>query len=105
MELFHNLIFGFSVALSLENLLYCFIGVLVGTLSLHGGGESQTVLEYGGMGGAFFRLGRGRHAGPPAWYLGAMLSYTLAPADPPGGVGRDYDYGALHFDLTVVLGA
>ena len=26
MELFHNLIFGFSVALSLQNLLYCFIG-------------------------------------------------------------------------------
>jgi len=32
MELFHNLIFGFSVAFSLENLFYCFIGVLVGTL-------------------------------------------------------------------------
>ena len=32
MELFNNLIFGFSVALSLQNLLYCFIGVLVGTL-------------------------------------------------------------------------
>ena len=32
MELFHNLIFGFSVALSLQNLLYCFIGVLLGTL-------------------------------------------------------------------------
>ena len=29
MELFHNLIFGFSVAFSLQNLLYCFIGVLV----------------------------------------------------------------------------
>ncbi|MBU2053937.1 MAG: tripartite tricarboxylate transporter permease [Proteobacteria bacterium] len=32
MELFNNLIFGFSVAFSLQNLLYCFIGVLVGTL-------------------------------------------------------------------------
>src|SRR5918995_2231379 len=32
MELFNNLIFGFAVALSLQNLLYCFIGVLVGTL-------------------------------------------------------------------------
>jgi TctA family transporter len=32
MEVFHNLIFGFSVALSWQNLLYCFIGVLVGTL-------------------------------------------------------------------------
>ena len=32
MELFNNLIFGFSVALSLQNLLYCFIGVSVGTL-------------------------------------------------------------------------
>jgi len=31
-DLFHNLIFGFSVAFSLHNLLYCFIGVLVGTL-------------------------------------------------------------------------
>jgi putative tricarboxylic transport membrane protein len=32
MDLFDNLIFGFSVALSLQNLMYCFIGVLVGTL-------------------------------------------------------------------------
>ena len=32
MELFHNLIFGFSVAFSFTNLVYCFIGVLVGTL-------------------------------------------------------------------------
>src|SRR6186997_2499428 len=32
MELFHNLIFGFEVALSWQHLLYCFIGVLVGTL-------------------------------------------------------------------------
>ena len=30
--MFHNLIFGFGVAFSLQNLLYCFIGVLVGTL-------------------------------------------------------------------------
>jgi putative tricarboxylic transport membrane protein len=32
MELFDNLAFGFGVAVSLQNLLYCFIGVLVGTL-------------------------------------------------------------------------
>jgi putative tricarboxylic transport membrane protein len=32
MELFHNLLFGFGVALSLQNLLYCFIGCLLGTL-------------------------------------------------------------------------
>src|SRR4051812_44993111 len=32
MDLFHNLIFGFTVAVSLQNLMYCFIGVLVGTL-------------------------------------------------------------------------
>ena len=31
MGLFHNLIFGFGVALSLQNLLYCFTGVFVGT--------------------------------------------------------------------------
>jgi putative tricarboxylic transport membrane protein len=31
-DLFNNLIFGFGVAFSLQNLLYCFIGVLVGTL-------------------------------------------------------------------------
>ena len=31
MELFNNLVLGFSVALSLQNLLYCFIGVFVGT--------------------------------------------------------------------------
>ena len=32
MDLFNNLIFGFSVALSLQNLLYCLIGCTVGTL-------------------------------------------------------------------------
>jgi TctA family transporter len=32
MELFNNLVFGFGVALSLQNLLYCLIGCLVGTL-------------------------------------------------------------------------
>ena len=32
MGLFDNLIFGFSVAFSLQNLIYCFVGVLVGTL-------------------------------------------------------------------------
>jgi TctA family transporter len=32
MELFDNLIFGFGVAFSLQNLMYCFIGVLLGTL-------------------------------------------------------------------------
>jgi len=31
-DLFDNLIFGLAVAISLQNLLYCFIGVLVGTL-------------------------------------------------------------------------
>src|SRR5512132_2017143 len=32
MDLFNNLIFGFGVAISLQNLLYCLIGVTVGTL-------------------------------------------------------------------------
>jgi TctA family transporter len=32
MDLFQNLIFGFGVAFSLQNLVYCFIGVLMGTL-------------------------------------------------------------------------
>jgi putative tricarboxylic transport membrane protein len=32
MELFHNLIYGFSVSLSLLNVLYCFLGCLLGTL-------------------------------------------------------------------------
>src|SRR3982074_2208754 len=32
MDLFNNLIYGFSVALSVQNLLYCLIGVTVGTL-------------------------------------------------------------------------
>ncbi len=31
MEIFNNLILGFSVALSLQNLLYAFVGVFVGT--------------------------------------------------------------------------
>ena len=32
MEIFHNLIFGFSVALSVQNLFYCFLGCFLGTL-------------------------------------------------------------------------
>src|ERR1700753_4311260 len=32
MELFHNLIYGFAVAFSWQNLMYCTIGVSVGTL-------------------------------------------------------------------------
>ncbi|HSO59718.1 MAG TPA: tripartite tricarboxylate transporter permease [Desulfobacterales bacterium] len=32
MEVFQNIIFGFSVALSLQNLVYCFLGCLLGTL-------------------------------------------------------------------------
>ena len=32
MELLHNLTLGFQTALSFKNLLYCFIGVLLGTL-------------------------------------------------------------------------
>ena len=32
MDLFNNLLFGFSVALSVQNVFYCFVGVLVGTL-------------------------------------------------------------------------
>ena len=32
MELFHHLIYGFNVALSFQNVLYCFIGCLLGTL-------------------------------------------------------------------------
>jgi TctA family transporter len=32
MDLLGNLIFGFGIAFSLQNLLYCFVGVLVGTL-------------------------------------------------------------------------
>ena len=31
MDIFNNLILGFSVALSLQNLMYCFLGVFVGT--------------------------------------------------------------------------
>lgn len=76
------------------------LGMLQGTLSVHGNGRSQTVLEYGGKLGAYFRVSDA----PPVWYLGSTLGYTLAPADPPGAVGRDYDFGALHLDFTVVLG-
>ena len=32
MEIFHNLILGFQVATTMQNLLFCFIGVLIGTL-------------------------------------------------------------------------
>src|SRR5512137_2088184 len=32
MDIFHNLFYGFSVALQPNNLLFCFFGVLMGTL-------------------------------------------------------------------------
>ena len=32
MDLLQNLILGFSVALTLQNLLYCFLGVFLGTM-------------------------------------------------------------------------
>src|ERR1043165_3212520 len=32
MEILHNLILGFGVALTIQNVMYCFIGVLLGTL-------------------------------------------------------------------------
>src|ERR1700760_2788205 len=32
METLHNLVFGFGVALTLQNVLYCFIGCFLGTL-------------------------------------------------------------------------
>jgi len=32
MEIVHHLVYGFSVALTLQNVLYCFLGVLLGTL-------------------------------------------------------------------------
>ena len=32
MDLFHHLLFGFSVAFSFQNILYCFLGCLLGTL-------------------------------------------------------------------------
>ena len=32
MDLFHNLIYGFNVALSFQNVLYCFLGCVLGTL-------------------------------------------------------------------------
>ena len=46
MELFNNLIYGFGVAISLQNLAYCFIGVTVGTLigALPGIGLLDTTL-------------------------------------------------------------
>ncbi|HEY9396990.1 MAG TPA: tripartite tricarboxylate transporter permease [Burkholderiales bacterium] len=45
MELFNNLALGFDVALSFQNLLYCFIGVLLGTLIgvLPGLGPTATI--------------------------------------------------------------
>lgn len=45
MDLFGNLIFGFGVALSLQNLLYCFMGVFIGTFIgvLPGIGPTVTV--------------------------------------------------------------
>ena len=46
MEIFHNLIFGFGVALSWQNLLYCLIGVSVGTLVVVGLARNQTPIDW-----------------------------------------------------------
>src|ERR1051326_3642715 len=45
MDLFHNLVLGFSVALTLQNLWYAFVGCLLGTLIgvLPGRGPSTTI--------------------------------------------------------------
>jgi putative tricarboxylic transport membrane protein len=45
MDIFANLIHGFGIALTLQNLLFCFIGVLIGTLIgvLPGIGASATI--------------------------------------------------------------
>src|SRR5262249_13351649 len=77
MDLFNNLIFGFGVALSLQNLLYCLIGVTVGTLIgvLPGIGPLGTIailmpITYGvePVGALIMRAGifAGRKAGGPA---------------------------------------
>jgi hypothetical protein len=76
------------------------LGMLRGKLSVHDQGQTQTVLEYGGMMGLYFRVIRV----PPIFYLGATASYLVAPADPPSGVGRDYDYGAFYLGFTGVVG-
>ncbi len=76
------------------------LGAVYGTLEVHGTGSTQTVLEYGGVSHILFRLS----TAAPVWYLGGTIAYTVAPADPPGGVGRDYDYGALYVGFTGVIG-
>ena len=49
MDLFNNLFYGFSVALSLQNLLYCLIGVSVGTLLIAVAGPplADVALKFG----------------------------------------------------------
>ena len=47
MEILDHLILGFSVAGSLTNLLYCFVGVFVGRFGLAGRGILRTSLGHG----------------------------------------------------------
>jgi hypothetical protein len=75
-------------------------GVVHAALGVSDDPPTQTVAEYGAIATLLGRLS----TRAPIWYLGATVAYTLAPADPPGSIGRDYDYGALYLGLAGVIG-
>lgn len=76
------------------------LGVLSGTLGVSHDPTTQTVFEFGVIGTFLYRVG----AKAPVGYFGVSVAYTVANADPPGEIGRDYDYGALYLGLTGALG-
>lgn len=76
------------------------LGALQGTLGVSNDPTTQTVFEYGAISTLLVRL----RTRAPIAYFGVSLAYTIANADPPGDIGREYDYGALYLGLTGALG-
>ena len=95
MELFNNLIFGFGVALSLQNLLYCLIGVSVGTLIgvLPGIGPLATIAMLLPI---TFNVAAGRRADHAGRHLLRRAVRRLDHRDPGQPAGRNLGGGHLH---------
>jgi hypothetical protein len=73
-DIFGNLIMGFGVAVSLENLLYCFVGCLLGTLAARAPAEGRRSADGRSRRGS---RRRARCVGP-----GTLPVVVRAPSEP-----------------------